>query len=173
MTVLFCTVFLLRGCYSELRNQRSTAFYCKMRETSRLFILISAYVGHVYSQSRGRGRRKFSGVPPQTPTSFVPPPIKIPGGATGIILIDKENKLTKIIDVAISGDARVVEKEREKIDKYRPLRDEITRLWSMREVEIIPVVVGALGAVSKQFEVYVEAIGIKMNIEHTQKKQPC
>ena len=34
----------------------------KMRETSRLFILISAYeggVGHVYSQSRGRGQRKI------------------------------------------------------------------------------------------------------------------
>ena len=31
---IFCTVFLLRGCYSELRNQRSTAFYCKMRETA-------------------------------------------------------------------------------------------------------------------------------------------
>ena len=34
-----------------------------------------------------------------------------------IILVDKENKLTKIIDVAIPGDARVVEKEREKIEK--------------------------------------------------------
>ena len=43
------------------------------------------------------------------------------------------------------------------------------RLWSMRNVEIIPVVVGALGAVSKQFEAYVEVIGIKMNIEHAQK----
>ena len=29
VTVLFCKVFLLRGCYLELRNQRSTAFYCK------------------------------------------------------------------------------------------------------------------------------------------------
>ena len=38
----------------------------------------------------------------------------------------------------------------------------------MRKVEIIPVV-GALGAVSKQFEAFVEAIGIKMNIEHAQK----
>eukprot|EP00794_Sanderia_malayensis_P016665 gene16665-biopygen14077 len=86
-----------------------------------------------------------------------------------IVLVDKENKLTKIIDIAIPGEARVVEKEREKIDKYRPLRDEIARLWSMRKVEIIPVVVGALGAVSKQFEAYVEAIGIKMNVEHAQK----
>ena len=62
-----------------------------------------------------------------------------------------------------------MEKEREKIDKYRLLRDEIARLWSMRKVEIIPVIVGALGAVSKQFEEYVEAIGIKMNIEHAHK----
>ena len=69
-----------------------------MRETSRfqsrnlgirldLFILTSAYeggVGHVYSQSRGRGQRKISRAPPQTPKFFAPPPIKIPGGATGI-----------------------------------------------------------------------------------------
>ena len=71
-----------------------------------------------------------------------------------IVLIDKENQLTKIIDVAISGDGRVLEKEREKIDKYQPLHDEIARLWIMTKVEIIPVVVGALGAVSKQFEAY-------------------
>ena len=62
-----------------------------------------------------------------------------------------------------------MEKEREKTDKHRPLRDEIARLWSMRKVEIIPVVVGELGAVSKQFEAYVEAIGIKMNVENAQK----
>ena len=46
----------------------------------------------------------------------------------GIILIDKGNKLTKIIDVAIPGDARVLEKEREKTDKYRPLCDKTARL---------------------------------------------
>ena len=47
----------------------------KMRETSRLFILISAYeggVGHVYSQSRGRGQRKiFLGGAPD-PDIFYP-----------------------------------------------------------------------------------------------------
>ena len=57
-----------------------------MKETSRLLILISAYeggVGYVYSQSRGRGQRKiFCGSAPD-PEIFCPPPIKIPGGATG------------------------------------------------------------------------------------------
>ena len=87
VTVLFCTVFLLRCCYSELRNQRSTAFYCKNERNKPfsksqigysakyLFILTSAYeggVGHVHSQSRGRGQKKFSGAQPQTPT-FPPP----------------------------------------------------------------------------------------------------
>ena len=48
----------------------------KMWETSRLFILISAYeggVGHVYSQSRGRGQRKifWDGAP--DPDIFCPP----------------------------------------------------------------------------------------------------
>ena len=75
VTVLFCTVFLLRGCYSELHNQRSTAFYCKNEKNNRLFILISAYeggVGHVYSQSRGCGQRKiFRGSAPD-PEIFSP-----------------------------------------------------------------------------------------------------
>ena len=39
VTVLFCTVFLLRGCYSELRNQRSTAFYCR-NERNKPFIYL-------------------------------------------------------------------------------------------------------------------------------------
>ena len=51
----------------------------KVRETSRLFILISAYeggVGHIYSQSRGRGQRNiFWGSAPD-PGICRPPPNK-------------------------------------------------------------------------------------------------
>ena len=67
------------------------------------------------------------------------------------------------------GNARVVEEKREKTDKYQPSLNEIARLWSMRRVDIIPIAVGALRAVSKQFEAYIKAIGIKMNVEHAQK----
>ena len=63
----------------------------KMKESSRSFILISAYeggVGHVYSQSRGRGQRKifWGGAPDPDPTSFAPL-IKIPGGATPLLTL--------------------------------------------------------------------------------------
>ena len=49
----------------------------KMRETSRLFILISAYeggAGHVYSQSRGSGKRKIFWDSAPDPDIFCPPP---------------------------------------------------------------------------------------------------
>ena len=45
-----------------------------------------------------------------------------------IVVVDKEKREVKIIDVAIPGDARVCEKELEKIDKYKPLKDENVRL---------------------------------------------
>ena len=34
-------------------------------------------------------KEKFSGAEPQTPTSFAPPPIKIPGGATDYEEVDQ------------------------------------------------------------------------------------
>ena len=45
-----------------------------------------------------------------------------------IVVVDKQKREVKIIDVAIPGDVRVCEKELEKIDKYKPLKDEIARL---------------------------------------------
>ena len=42
-------------------------------------------------------------------------------------------------------------------------------MWSMKKVEIVPVVIGALGAVSKNFELYIEKLGIQIKTEHLQK----
>ena len=69
-----------------------------------------------------------------------------------IVVVDKAEKKCAIIDVAIPGDNRIGEKETEKIEKYQALKREIKNLWSMRKVEVIPVVVGALGCVSIKFE---------------------
>ena len=51
--------------------------------------------------------------------------------------------------VTIPGDERVNEGELGKIEKYNVLKYEITKMWGMKEVIVIPVVVGALGAISK------------------------
>ena len=56
-----------------------------------------------------------------------------------------------------------------KIEKYKVLKDEITRMWDMKEVIVIPVIVGALGAISTRFEKYIAASEIEMRVKHAQK----
>ena len=77
----------------------------------------------------------------------------------------------KIVDVTIPGDEWVNERKVGKIVKYKVFKDGIARMWGMKEVIVIPVVVGALGAISTGFEKYIAAIGIEMRVEHAQKKQ--
>ena len=46
-----------------------------------------------------------------------------------------------IIGKAMPGDARICDKEREKINEYSLLKDEIARLWKMKKVVVISIVV--------------------------------
>ena len=72
---------------------------------------------------------------------------------------DKELDHTWIIDIAVPGDARVEDKEKEMVEKYQDLARELRRLWET-SVNVIPVVVGALGAVAK-LEEYLGMIKIQ------------
>ena len=49
-----------------------------------------------------------------------------------IVLVDK-CKREVVVDIAIPGNARVCEKKLGKIDKYRSLKDDVARLWTMRK----------------------------------------
>ena len=60
--------------------------------------------------------------------------------------MDKE-KTACFIDVAVRGDNRVGTKELGKILKYQNLKMEISRMWTLNQVEVMPIVVGALGKV--------------------------
>ena len=73
---------------------------------------------------------------------------KIEARQPDIIVIDKTKKEVRIVDVTIPGDVQVNEREVGKIEKYKVLIDEIARMWGMKEVMVIPVVVGTLGAIS-------------------------
>ena len=85
-----------------------------------------------------------------------------------IVVLDKKRKEVKIIDIAMPGDVRVCEKELEKIDKYKFLKDEVARLWNVRKVTVIPIVVGALGAITR-FEKSIMEAEIQLRVEHVQK----
>ena len=86
-----------------------------------------------------------------------------------IVFIDKKERGVVIIDVAIPGDDRVKDKELEKVEKYQLLKDEIAKVWRMRKVIAIPVVIGALGAVSVNFKEYMKRIGVNVKLQVIQK----
>ena len=85
-----------------------------------------------------------------------------------IVLLIRKREIV-IIDVAIPGDDRVKDKELEKVEKYQLLKDEIAKVWQMRKVIVVPVVIGALGAVSVNFKEYMRRIGVKVRLAVIQK----
>ena len=46
----------------------------------------------------------------------------------------------------------MVEKERKKVQKYQDLKRKIGRLWRLKMVEVVPVVIEALGSVTNEFD---------------------
>ena len=56
------------------------------------------------------------------------------------------------------------DKELEKLEKYQLLK-----AWRMRKVIVVPVVIGALGAVSVNFKEYMKRIGVNVRLEVIQK----
>ena len=49
------------------------------------------------------------------------------------------------------------------------MKDEIANVWHMRKVIVVPVVIGALGAVSISFNEYMKRIGVNVRLEVIQK----
>ncbi|XP_067931050.1 uncharacterized protein [Watersipora subatra] len=85
-----------------------------------------------------------------------------------LILINKETKQCQAIDIVIPRDTRVVQKEDEKIGKYKKLGFEINRLWKVK-TEVIPIVIGALGTVLIRHIAYLAEVGVNMSFETIQK----
>ncbi|XP_068704337.1 uncharacterized protein [Montipora foliosa] len=86
-----------------------------------------------------------------------------------MIVSDKREREGIIIDIAVLADVRVGEKEREKVEKYQNSKREIGRLWKLKIVELAPVVIGALGSVTKGFDRWIERLGILFNVGVMQK----
>ena len=60
-----------------------------------------------------------------------------------IILFDKKEQKGIIINIAVLGNERVGEKEKEKVKKYQGLRREIFgRLWELKMADVLPAVIG-------------------------------
>ena len=62
----------------------------------------------------------------------------------------------------------MIKKEAEKILKYKNLTIEIQRMWNVK-TKVIPVIIGAIGAISKSFRKRVSNIPGKHEVKELQK----
>ena len=85
-----------------------------------------------------------------------------------LVVVDKKERSCKIIDFAVPGDSKIEEKENDKIEKYQELGRELQKIWDVK-VKIIPLVVGSLGAIPKQFGNRLKQIGITAGTAQVQK----
>ena len=53
-----------------------------------------------------------------------------------LVVVDKDRRPCKIIDLAVPGYSRIKEKEKEKIEKFQDLIRELQQIWNVR-VKII------------------------------------
>ena len=72
----------------------------------------------------------------------------IPARIPDLIIINKKKRTCKIVDFAVPADHRINLKKSEKKDKYLDLARKLKKLWNMK-VTIVPIVIGALGTITK------------------------
>ena len=85
---------------------------------------------------------------------------KIEHNKPDIVVLDKMERKCLIIDVACPFDIRVKDKEKEKIENCQDLKREVKRIWKLRKVTVVPIIIGSLGTVSKDIERWSAEIGV-------------
>ncbi|CAK6975403.1 hypothetical protein D4764_15G0008790, partial [Scomber scombrus] len=72
-----------------------------------------------------------------------------------IVLIDKKQKKAMVIDVAILSNSNIRKKDHEKLVKYQGLKEELEKMWGVKAT-VVPVVIGALGAMTHKLEEWLQ-----------------
>ena len=87
-----------------------------------------------------------------------------------MIIWDKQKIQCKVIDFSIPLDNNVPMKETEKINSYMPMISELQQMYRDYKSEIIPIVIGTLGAVSTSLKGHLDSIGFKQDLTTLVKK---
>jgi len=63
-----------------------------------------------------------------------------------------------LLDVSIPADFNIVEKEREKIQKYKDLCFELQQIWKLRTIKFVPIVIEVTGSFTKSLQNYLDGL---------------
>ena len=77
----------------------------------------------------------------------------------GITVVwNKRERVATLVEVSVPSDSGLNRAEREKVTKYQGLMYDMKRNWNLREISIIPVIIGATGLMKKNFKKYLASV---------------
>ena len=94
---------------------------------------------------------------------------KVKHNRPDITIHDTNTRECIFIDVSIPVCSNIVQKEAEKITKYRDLEIEVQKCWNLRKVRTIPIIIGALGTATSGIEEYLKLISPNIQFNMVQK----
>ena len=94
----------------------------------------------------------------------------VEGGAIkpDIVVWDKPKKDAKIIEVSVPSDFGINRAEREKLNKYQDLKNDLRTTWDLDSISIIPVIAGATGLLKTNIKEYLQSIPGEPKAEEVQ-----
>ena len=84
-----------------------------------------------------------------------------------LLLVKKRTKEATIVNIAVPGDTRILNREQRRNLAHQDLKRKIKRVWQLRKVNSI--VVGALGTVTPKFQRYLNTESYKLKVANIQK----
>ena len=75
-----------------------------------------------------------------------------------IVIWDKKAKTAQIVEVTIPNDFGLNRAERQKVNKYQDLKNDLKHTWELKDIDIIPVVMGATGLMKDNLNDYLKSI---------------
>lgn len=87
-----------------------------------------------------------------------------------IVLVNKKERKGYIADIAVPLTTNIFQTECQKIDKYQNLAIELKRIWKLRDIIIVPLVVSAEGAVSKRLPDFLVKLGLPQHLGSSMQK---
>ena len=94
-------------------------------------------------------------------------PNKVNHNRPDLVIWNNKTKECKIIDFSVPLDQNISVKETEKVNNYIPLASELQQLYRTYTYEIIPIVIGTLGAIPKSLKRNLENVGLKKDMNDT------
>lgn len=87
-----------------------------------------------------------------------------------VLLQDKLNKISYLIDISVPNTHNLLKVITEKINKYAELKEEVSRIWKQNKVYVVPIVLSTTGIIPKHLHNSLKLLELKESLYITLQK---